>query len=222
MKSFVFAAVAAAAMATPAFAATTVYNSAPGEGWNYGSGNNYTPANTAVLTTDAGDQLYLRWHKRLEVAPASVGDTYSFALGTQPLSFDWGFDFNTGARGAQVESASITIKNIGTGQSVSYNPLFAGNDNTMFTGNVQNSAHLGFAFLSGVGFDANVDGLYRVTLDVNGFSGGPQSLSVDAKYGAGVAAVPEPATWAMMIAGFGFVGGAMRRRTRTRTSITYA
>jgi hypothetical protein len=25
-------------------------------------------------------------------------------------------------------------------------------------------------------------------------------------------AVPEPATWAMMIAGFGFVGGALRRR----------
>ncbi|NJC35135.1 hypothetical protein GGR88_002649 [Sphingomonas jejuensis] len=29
---------------------------------------------------------------------------------------------------------------------------------------------------------------------------------------ARVAAVPEPATWAMMIAGFGLVGGAMRRR----------
>jgi hypothetical protein len=28
-------------------------------------------------------------------------------------------------------------------------------------------------------------------------------------------AVPEPATWAMMIGGMGMVGGAMRRRTRT-------
>ena len=34
-------------------------------------------------------------------------------------------------------------------------------------------------------------------------------------------AVPEPATWAMMIAGFGLVGGAMRRRT-VRTAVTYA
>ncbi len=33
-------------------------------------------------------------------------------------------------------------------------------------------------------------------------------------------AVPEPATWAMMIAGFGLAGGAMRRRART--SVTYA
>lgn len=30
------------------------------------------------------------------------------------------------------------------------------------------------------------------------------------------AAVPEPATWAMMIVGFGFAGGALRRRRTTR------
>jgi hypothetical protein len=29
---------------------------------------------------------------------------------------------------------------------------------------------------------------------------------------ADAAAVPEPASWAMMISGFGLVGGAMRRR----------
>jgi hypothetical protein len=27
--------------------------------------------------------------------------------------------------------------------------------------------------------------------------------------------VPEPATWAMMVGGFGLIGGAMRRRQRT-------
>ena len=32
------------------------------------------------------------------------------------------------------------------------------------------------------------------------------------------AAVPEPATWAMMIAGFGFVGGSMRARRRNAAS----
>lgn len=35
----------------------------------------------------------------------------------------------------------------------------------------------------------------------------------------GVAAVPEPATWAMMICGFGLVGGAMRRQ---RAVVRYA
>ena len=39
--------------------------------------------------------------------------------------------------------------------------------------------------------------------------------------GINVNAVPEPATWAMMIAGFGFVGAAARRR-RTKVQVTYA
>jgi hypothetical protein len=38
----------------------------------------------------------------------------------------------------------------------------------------------------------------------------------------GVAAVPEPATWAMMIGGFGLIGLAMRRRRHVRTTVTYA
>jgi hypothetical protein len=38
----------------------------------------------------------------------------------------------------------------------------------------------------------------------------------------GVAAVPEPATWAMMIGGFGLIGLAMRRRRNVRTTVTYA
>lgn len=37
------------------------------------------------------------------------------------------------------------------------------------------------------------------------------------------AAVPEPATWAMMIGGFGMVGGAMRSARRKQTvSVRYA
>lgn len=35
-------------------------------------------------------------------------------------------------------------------------------------------------------------------------------------------AVPEPGTWAMMILGFGAVGGAMRSRRRNRVSVSYA
>lgn len=38
----------------------------------------------------------------------------------------------------------------------------------------------------------------------------------------GAGAVPEPATWAMMIGGFGMVGGAMRRRQATKASISFA
>ncbi len=34
--------------------------------------------------------------------------------------------------------------------------------------------------------------------------------------------VPEPTTWALMILGFGAVGGAMRRRTKTSARVTFA
>jgi len=71
-------------------------------------------------------------------------------------------------------------------------------------------------------------------MGVMGFRGGNQSLISDGPDGfyrdgdnagyqllgeARQGAVPEAATWAMMIGGFGLVGGAMRRR---RTAVTFA
>jgi hypothetical protein len=37
-----------------------------------------------------------------------------------------------------------------------------------------------------------------------------------------VTAVPEPATWAMMLLGFGMIGFAMRKRSNVRTTVSYA
>lgn len=45
------------------------------------------------------------------------------------------------------------------------------------------------------------------------------TLTIDYNPAAGV--VPEPSAWALLIAGFGVVGGAMRRR-RQRTTVAYA
>lgn len=36
------------------------------------------------------------------------------------------------------------------------------------------------------------------------------------------AAVPEPATWAMLVLGFGVMGGAMRSRRKPQVALTYA
>jgi len=209
----ILAAAVLALAPSAAMASSTVYNGQPADGWFFGSGNNYSPANTAVLT-DGTDQLYLRWHQTFVPAPASsAAGVYSFALGTSPLSFDWGID-------GTFTAASITVLNLGTNASATYNvfdpwnigaPIF--NDNVFANGSTQNSARLSFGFLGGVGFDPNVNDTYRVTLNVTGMGSGAQSLSVDAKIGAGAA--PEPATWAMMVGGFGLVGAAMRRRQRT-------
>ena len=83
-------------------------------------------------------------------------------------------------------------------------------------------------------FQMKANTLYFVLLDVfmkPGVTGTQNTLTLDPTFsdnGAGgkfvftpgvtdaVAAVPEPASWAMMIAGFGVIGARMRRRTSSR------
>lgn len=75
----------------------------------------------------------------------------------------------------------------------------------------------GYTFLGTrrtLGFFSTVQ-LYGLVNDTNA-SNNTGGFTVD------VVAVPEPATWAMMISGFGFVGGAMRSRRRQQVRITYA
>lgn len=204
---FAAAAVAAFAMAGAAQADVVDFNSAPADTWYYGGGNDYSPANTIVLTTSDGDQLYLRAHETFEVAPASSGDTYSFATGLSAISFDWGFDSSTGSPGDL--SALITVTNF-AGGSFSYDPFVLTPDNELLNGSVQNSARLNWW---PIGFDPNVDGSYGVELAVDGLKGGAKSLSIRIDVGQGFqGAVPEPASWALMILGFGGAGAALRRR----------
>ena len=200
--------------ATAAQAADTIqYNSAPADTFYYGNGNDYSPANAAVLTTDAGDQLSLRLHKTFETAPASdANGVYSFALGTEPMSFDWGIDAGLVAGGSV--DALITLTNLGTGQFLSYDPFFILNDDEYANGSAENSFRLDWA---GIGFDPNVNDTYQVNLTYTDANQGVHSLDVFAKLGTG--AVPEPATWAMMMLGLGMVGGAMRRRRRLAVSL---
>jgi hypothetical protein len=53
-------------------------------------------------------------------------------------------------------------------------------------------------------------------VDFRGIPNG-SSLTISAVAGA----VPEPATWAMMLAGFGGIGFALRRRSNVRMSVSY-
>ncbi|WP_298668249.1 FxDxF family PEP-CTERM protein [uncultured Sphingomonas sp.] len=90
--------------------------------------------------------------------------------------------------------------------------------------------------LNGVNFDINSSGWIEdrtITLPV---LAGVQTLSVSYKnaqrfssYGGfvsftagAVGAVPEPATWALMILGMGGIAGAMRHRRRTTTTVRFA
>lgn len=210
-KAFVFAVIAACSLASPAMAADTVtFNGAPNDGFLYGTGNGYAPANALVSTWGAGPwtpggELALRFHQTFQPAPASdANGVYSFALGTTPISFDWGVD-------GSFYNALITLTNIGTGQSVSYDPFAVGNDNFVTANDTdlaQNSFRLNWA---GIGFDPTLNDTYSATL-----TSGGHSLTAFAQLGSGAPAVPEPATWALMLVGFGGIGFQMRRK-RPRT-----
>lgn len=216
MKTEFLAIVAAFSLASPALAATTV-NTVPADGFLYGSGNGYTPAN-AIVSTTVSNELALRFHNgAIAGAPASdANGVYSFAFGTTPINFDFSIQGTT--------NASITLTNLLTNDAVTYDPFGAGNDNAATcpacSGKTltQNSARLDFTFLSGLGFNPNQNNTYQATLSAAG-----NSVTAFAKVGDGFTpAVPEPATWAMMLMGFGFMGVAMRRARSRSTKAVFA
>jgi len=223
-RFLVLAASAACCIASPTLAADVITpnSTGPTGGWQYGTGNDYQPANT-LLFQGGGDELALRLHQTFVPAPASDGaGIYHFALGTDPLSFDW----DIGAFNHGFDTASLTVTNLLTAQSFSYNPLcpfvvVCFNDNTVTAnGSVQNSNRLNNL---PVGFDANVNDTYSVSLAT--YLGGTvqHSLTAYAQVGTGATpAVPEPATWAMMLLGFGLVGGAMRAKRKRHPNVSYA
>lgn len=218
MKTITLAlAASAVALASPAAADTLEYNAMPDAGWFFGSGNDYTPANSIVLTTDADDQLALRLHERGVRAPASDSmGVYSFSLGQDPVNFDWSIDNES----ASTISARIYVRNLMTGQSYFYDPLGIPNDNAVSGDTAQNSFRIGgFGSPPLIGWDPNVDNTYRVDLVVDGFGGGRKQVTGFAQMGAGAGFVPEPGTWALFILGFGAIGAAMRRRS---ASVSYA
>lgn len=73
-----------------------------------------------------------------------------------------------------------------------------------------------FDFLSGSSSTASTDGRFAsgVTLDVTSGSG--------TLLGGTAPGVPEPATWGMMILGFGAIGTMLRRGARARVAYTFA
>lgn len=77
------------------------------------------------------------------------------------------------------------------------------------------SGTLDVQFIDGISLVPNY--LYQIVLDGSTSSpGGSYTGNVTA------AAVPEPATWAMMLAGFGAIGFAMRRRRQSHPKVRFA
>ena len=149
---------------------------------------------------------------------ANVGDTHTvdvMTIGTpegfvnigedtvsQPISANFTFSSPAGAAGTASGESSGFIQLFtscgllagGCGQVSWYNPTI-------------------FNFGNG--------GSFSMSLSQTTF-GTPGSANVSATFELLANAVPEPSTWAMLILGFGVVGGAMRNARRQRTSVAFA
>ncbi|QYE33344.1 MULTISPECIES: Npun_F0296 family exosortase-dependent surface protein [Sphingosinicellaceae] len=121
---------------------------------------------------------------------------------------------NVGALGG---GSVLTRLNADWGSIDSYNTL------TFYAGNTLVQTITGSMFPPANGDQSAADTNRNVTLDFNrnlgitrvGFSSGQLALELD---NLSVGAVPEPATWAMMLLGFGMVGAATRRRSTAVTA----
>lgn len=123
-----------------------------------------------------------------EVPPATSGTLISIALNLNPGVYNLSFDYSGNQRGAAASSFTADIAGLtfNSGLLASSTPFARFSQG--FTIDTAGSYNLRFAQARGPGNEGNI--IDNVSL----------------------AAIPEPASWAMMIAGFGLVGGALRRR----------
>ena len=129
-----------------------------------------------------------------------------------PCNFTSNFMFNTPA-GFRLVGATITSVHTGT----------TGATNIDFTSVTLNGVAFSILSTGVVEFrnllNQNIVSGGGNTISVNGLTGGEASFSGTLSF----AAVPEPATWAMMIVGFGLIGGALRSaKGRQTTRVRFA
>jgi len=216
-------AVGALSLLAGAAQAATVYN-ADLAGPGFYSGTGIDNGHFAVNTVD-GIELGLRARQGppnpLQAVAPVAANLYQVVLG-ENISID--FSFNPGADGTPVSLAgltsTLTITNLGTGGIASFNPLFLPDNDTDpgAPGGFQNSERLSFGFLNGapafnvgnINYNNLVNSSYRVDFSVSGADFATISNTIFVNQGSG--AVPEPATWGLMIGGFGLAGAMLRRR----------
>jgi PEP-CTERM motif len=123
-------------------------------------------------------------------------------------------------------AASATGRPLGTLLGGQYLSAFGAQDDFQWSGSAvtqwrTNARQHFLFFVDSVNEHSYFFGWNGLALDVGG--GSVSSESIASSYGPvnvslpgnTIGAVPEPAAWAMMIAGFGVVGGAARRRRET-------
>lgn len=125
-----------------------------------------------------------------------------------------------------LDTFSIMLTNGGTFETALFNLFQPTNNTDSVTISVNGGAGQVFDldgngenFFGVVATDGDV--INSITINTNGDGiRGLRQVRLGGLGDGGMAPIPEPATWAMMIGGFGLIGAASRRRRRT--SVTFA
>ncbi len=209
MKTFLMTALlgtTAALVATSATAQTTLtFDGLTGTYYgSLGPQGDLTGDGQFVAYTESGYQLTLTTpNDPATFFGAHIGDATGI-----PQTFNW----HDG--GDNLGGAYVTLTKIGGGAFNLKSFDYTAFDTLTLSAAGYGSTGLASAF-PGVNYAANFANVTSVT-----FSGASSYGLDNLQLSAGV---PEPATWALMILGFGAVGGAMRRRNAAvKTSVRFA
>lgn len=150
--------------------------------------DNYTRKDFVILQFDKPVALMTATFNTFQVYNFGKDSDATLKYGTTTASWNSGLNLNN-------QNASV-LNALFSGTYTSLSPDDSGNSNTR---NINPNLHWGNLWLIGADFtnaDGRIDG-FKIT---------------------NLAVIPEPATWAMMIAGFGFAGAVARRRKRLQTA----
>lgn len=229
MKKLVFALAATGlSLSISAEAATTVGSPTVG---------NLIPFSTPVVT---GITTYQQLYSATAFAGMTAIDTVSFDLdrGDTLATVDLDISFYLspmaigGLSTTAADNLGASLSNFGSfsiggaapsvlsfnGPGFNYNPL---DGNLIMQINLSNALADGNAF-----YFRDVTNSPVVDRYFGGETGSVSGTGLVTTFSSVGGAVPEPATWAFMIFGFGAVGGALRsnrrRQTKTKTTVSYA
>lgn len=165
-----------------------------GNSYGYVSYDNAWPVNPWLANTSTSKWITPTANQAASLDPVQNG-TYSWTL-----SFDLsGFDASTASFSGQFAAdnqATVKLNGVTIGSASSF---------SQFSGFAANS-----------GFNAGVNTLEFVLTNFAQGSGNPAGLRVEFLQSNVVTAVPEPETYAMLLAGLGLIGTISRRRLRHR------
>jgi hypothetical protein len=174
------------------------------------SGFSFTPA---TLTSKVYDFQSVAAHEIAEI----LGRLSGVGTNAWRTPFDLFRYSKPGTLGFSNNSAAYFSTNGGVTNLGNFNYSRGGGDRSDWATN-STTFDASDAFI-GRGQRKNVTAVDLAVLDAIGWSGsnlgnsGASPLTTAFHLVAPAGAVPEPASWALMVAGFGVVGGALRRRT---------